>query len=163
MKRFYCLAALAAMLIAATGVKAQEDQTFKPAELKGIWQLCHYVSENADAPGMLKPSNTFKVLSDDGRITNFTTRPGDDAILTGYGTYAQVNDSTYREDIEKNIHLPMLDNQENLLYFSISEDGIMQLKYYIEKDLNGNELNAWFNETWKRVIMPDEFPDGIIR
>lgn len=82
MKKLYFFTMLAAMLFAVTNVMAQKAN-FKPANLKGIWQLCHYVSESPDAPGVLKPSNTFKVLSDDGRIVNFTIRPGADAIITG--------------------------------------------------------------------------------
>ena len=30
---------------------------------------------------------------------------------TGYGTYQQLTDSSYKESIEKNIHLPMLDHK----------------------------------------------------
>ena len=103
MKKLYFFTMLAAMLFAVTNVMAQKGN-FKPANLKGIWQLCHYVSESPDAPGVLKPSNTFKVLSDDGRIVNFTIRPGSDAIITGYGNYEQLSDHTYAESIEKNIH-----------------------------------------------------------
>ena len=73
---------LAVVLLAVTGVRAQDKAAFEPAHLEGIWQLCHYVSENPEIPGTLKPSNTFKVLSDDGRIVNFTIRPGADAIIT---------------------------------------------------------------------------------
>lgn len=153
---------LAALLLAVTGVKAQENAKFKPADLAGIWQLCHYVSENPDLPGSLKPSNTFKVLSDDGRIVNFTVIPGSSAIITGYGTYMQLTDNSYKESIEKNIHLPMLDHKDNVLEFEIQHD-VMYLKFYIEKDLNGNELNTWFHETWKRVAMPDKFPEDIVR
>ena len=69
------------MLLMVTGVMAQKKAKFQPANLKGIWQLCHYVSELPDVPGVLKPSNTFKVLSDDGRIVNFTIIPGQDAII----------------------------------------------------------------------------------
>ena len=61
---------LAVVLLAVTGVRAQDKAAFEPAHLEGIWQLCHYVSENPEIPGTLKPSNTFKVLSDDGRIVN---------------------------------------------------------------------------------------------
>lgn len=100
MKKLYFFTMLAAMLFAVTNVMAQKAN-FKPANLKGIWQLCHYVSESPDAPGVLKPSNTFKVLSDDGRIVNFTIRPGADAIITGYGSYEQLSDHTYAESIEK--------------------------------------------------------------
>ena len=74
---------LAVVLLAVTGVRAQDKAAFEPTHLEGIWQLCHYVSENPEIPGTLKPSNTFKVLSDDGRIVNFTIRPGADAIITG--------------------------------------------------------------------------------
>ena len=137
---------LAVVLLAVTGVRAQDKATFEPAHLEGIWQLCHYVSENPEIPGTLKPSNTFKVLSDDGRIVNFTIRPGADAIITGYGTYRQISGTAYKESIERNIHLPMLDNKD-----------------FIAKDLNGNELNTWFHETWKRVNMPSAFPVDIVR
>ena len=155
MKKLYFFTMLAAMLFAVTNVMAQKAN-FKPANLKGIWQLCHYVSESPDAPGVLKPSNTFKVLSDDGRIVNFTIRPGADAIITGYGSYEQLSDHTYAESIEKNIHLPMLDNQDNVLTFELVDDKVLHLKYFIEKDLNGNELNCWYKETWKRIEMPDK-------
>ncbi|MDM8338804.1 DUF4488 domain-containing protein [Mediterranea massiliensis] len=162
MKRSFFFTMLAAMLFAVTGVMAQEKANFKPANLQGIWQLCHYVSELPDVPGTLRPSNTFKVLSADGHIVNFTVRPGADAIITGYGTYEQLTDNTYRESIERNIHLPMLDHKDNVLEFEIVDD-IMYLKYFISKDLNGNELNTWFHETWKRLEMPDKFPEDIVR
>ena len=163
MKRKYFFTMLAAMLLAVAGGKAQERTNFKPADLAGIWQLCHYVSEIPDVPGILKPSNTFKVLSDDGRIVNFTIIPGTDAIITGYGTYQQLTDNSYKESIVKNIHLPMLDHKDNVLEFEMNEDGVMYLKYIIATELNGNELNTWFHETWKRVEMPDKFPEDIVR
>ena len=100
MKKNYFFTMLAVVLLAVTGVRAQDKAAFEPAHLQGIWQLCHYVSENPDIPGVLKPSNTFKVLSDDGRIVNFTIRPGTDAIITGYGTYRQISAAAYKESIE---------------------------------------------------------------
>lgn len=164
MKRHLFFTMLALMLLAVTGATAQDKASYKPADLKGIWQLCHYVSETPNVPGMLKPSNTFKVLSDDGRIVNFTLIPGSDAIITGYGTYQQLTNNTYKESIEKNIHLPMLDNKDNVLEFELENDGeYMHLKFFIQKDLNGNELNSWFYETWKRLRMPDVFPEDIVR
>ena len=120
------------------------------------------MSESPNIPGELKPSNTFKVLSNDGRIVNFTVIPGSDAIITGYGTWKQLTDDSYKESIEKNIHLPMLDNKDNILQFEIKED-YLYLKFFIKKDLHGNELNAWFYETWKRMEMPAKFPDDIVR
>lgn len=75
MKKSYFFTMLAAVLLAVTGVRAQDKAVFEPAHLEGIWQLCHYVSENPDIPGILKPSNTFKVLSDDGQGDRTNTRP----------------------------------------------------------------------------------------
>ena len=163
MKRNYFFTIVAVVLLAVTGVRAQDKAAFEPTHLEGIWQLCHYVSENPEIPGTLKPSNTFKVLSDDGRIVNFTIRPGADAIITGYGTYRQISGTAYKESIERNIHLPMLDNKDNILEFEMGEGGVMYLKYFIAKDLNGNELDTWFHETWKRVNMPSAFPVDIVR
>lgn len=163
MKKNHFFTMLAAMLLAVTGLRAQTTQTFKPAPLAGIWQLCHYVSDQEGVPGTVRPSNTFKVLSDDGRIVNFTIRPGADAIITGYGTYAQLTDNSYKEVIEKNIHLPMLDKKELVLEFEMGEGDLLYLKYFIAKDLNGNELNTWFYETWKRLRMPPAFPEDIVR
>ena len=91
MKRNYFFTMLAVVLLAVTGVRAQDKAAFEPAHLEGIWQLCHYVSENPEIPGTLKPSNTFKVLSDDGRIVNFTIRPGADAIIIPSKNSVSVN------------------------------------------------------------------------
>lgn len=164
MKKLYFFTMLSIMLLAVTGAMAQKKNLkFKAGELKGIWQLCHYVSESPDVPGELKPSNTFKVLSDDGRIVNFTVIPGSSAIITGYGTWKVLTDDSYKESIEKNIHLPMLDNQDNVLEFEIKDKDYLHLKYFIKNDLNGHELNAWYYETWKRLEMPAKFPEDIVR
>ena len=148
MKKLYFFTMLSIMLLAVTGAMAQKKTKFQLADLKGIWQLCHYVSESPDVPG---------------RIVNFTIIPGSDAIITGYGTWKQLTDDSYKESIEKNIHLPMLDNQDNILQFEIKDKDYLHLKYFIKNDLNGNELNAWYYETWKRLGMPAKFPEDIVR
>ncbi len=61
MKKLYFFTMLSIMLLAVTGATAQKKTKFKAADLKGIWQLCHYVSESPDVPGALKPSNNGKV------------------------------------------------------------------------------------------------------
>lgn len=162
--RKVCLFAMFGILLLAVGSAAAQDKKgVKPADLQGIWQLCHYVSEVPDVPGELKPSNTFKLLNEDGRIVNFTLIPGSSAIITGYGVWKQLTENSYRESIEKNIHLPMLDNQDNILEFEIKDQDYLYLKFFIKKDLNGNELNAWYYETWKRLRMPAKFPEDIVR
>lgn len=163
MKTRYFFTLLTAMLLMVPGVMAQKKKKFQEANLKGIWQMCCYVSESADIPGELKPSNTFKILSDDGRITNFTVVPNKGAVMTGYGTYKQVSDGVYNENIQRSIHLPMLNNDVNVIYFEMQEDKLLRLKFYIEKDENGNILDSWYHETWMRVEMPDKYPENLVR
>ncbi|NDV64357.1 DUF4488 domain-containing protein [Bacteroides sp. 224] len=164
MKTRYILTLLTAMLLVSINVTAQKKGAkFKEAKLKGIWQMCVYIAENPETPGELKPSNTFKVLSDDGRITNFTVIPNRGAIITGMGTYKQVSDTIYNEYIKRSIHLPMLNEQVNALHFNIKDEDYLSLKFYIEKDENGNVLDTWHHETWVRVDMPDKYPEDLVR
>lgn len=156
--------ALVAVLLSMSATCVWGQSVTKPAKLKGIWQMCFYVSEKPDAPSTLRAGNTFKILSDDGKITNFTVVPGKGAIVTGQGTYKQISDKIFRETMVKNIHLPMLDGQNNDLEFSMSEDNnVMSVKFFIEKDEQGNVIDAWYYETWRRVEMPAEYPQDLIR
>ena len=50
MKKLYFFTMLAAMLFAVTNVMAQKAN-FKPANLKGIWQLCHYSFRKSGCSG----------------------------------------------------------------------------------------------------------------
>ena len=164
MKHHYSFIILAAMLLGVINVMAQEtDSSFKPANLKGIWQMCFYVSESPDIPGELKPGNTFKVLTDDGHITNFTVIPNKGAIITGEGLYEQTSDNTYVENISRSIHLPMLNGKPNTLTFEIQENRLLKLKFYIEKDEYGNTVDTWYHEIWMRVNMPPKYPKDLVR
>lgn len=163
MKTRYFFTLLTATLLVVPGVMAQKKKKFQEANLKGIWQMCCYVSESPDTPGDLKPSNTFKILTEDGHITNFTVIPNKGAVITGLGTYNQVSDGVYNENIKRSIHLPMLNEKVNTLYFEIQEDKLLRLKFYIEKDENGNILDSWYHETWMRVEMPDKYPENLVR
>ena len=62
MKKKYFITMLAAVLLAVTGAAAQKKASFKPADLKGIWQLCHYVSEIPDVPGALTGVSSISLL-----------------------------------------------------------------------------------------------------
>lgn len=164
MKRHYSLCLLTAMLLGGLNLTAQETvPSFEPANLKGVWQMCFYVSDSPQIPGELKPGNTFKILSNDGHITNFTLVPGKGAILTGEGTYEQIADDKYVEHIDRSIHLPMLNGKTNTLTFEIKDDRLLKLKFYIEKDQNENTVDTWYHETWVRVLMPDKYPEDLLR
>ena len=61
------------------------------------------------------------------------------------------------------LHLPQLVGVDNILEFEIKDNDYLQLKHFIKSDLNGNESNTWYYETWKRVEMPAKFPEDIVR
>ena len=97
MKRPYLtLLVVAFFSMVATVSFAQKKERLNAANLKGIWQMCFYVSETPDSPSTLRAGNTFKILSDDGVITNFTVIPGRGAIVTGVGTYKVVKPNIIR-------------------------------------------------------------------
>ena len=133
------------------------------SELTGIWQMCFYMSNDPNVPGELKPSNSFKILSDDGKFTNMVMIPHKGASIIGSGTYRQTSPYAYIEHVEKNLHLPQLVGVDNLLEFEMKDDNVMMLKFFVKKDANGNEINSWYYETWKKVEMPAVYPKDIVR
>ncbi len=164
MKRHYLFLMVTACLLASISrVKGQETSVFTPVSLNGIWQMCFYVSGNPEHPGELKPSNSFKILSDDGKFTNMTVIPNHGAIIIGSGTYEQTAMNAYTEHVEKNLHLPQLVGVDNVLEFEMKEDDVMVLKFFVKTDNDGNEINSWYYETWKRVTMPAEYPKDLVR
>lgn len=164
MKRHYLFPLVVIfLLMGASRVMGQNSSNFPSVDLKGVWQMCFYVSEKPDVPGALKPSNSFKMLSKDGEFINMTVIPNHGAIILGSGTYKQTAANAYVEHVEKNLHLPQLVGQDNLLEFELKDGGVMILKYFVTKDVDGNDINAWYYETWKKVNMPAEYPKDLVR
>ena len=149
---------IAFLLIGTSRVVGQEKSDAAPVNLKGIWQMCFYVSGTPQVPGELKPSNSFKILSDDGKFTNMTMIPNHGAIIIGSGTYRQTAPNAYTEHVEKNLHLPQLVGVDNILEFEMKGGDVMVLKFFVKTDKDGNEINSWYYETWKRVKMPPVYP-----
>ena len=160
--RYFFLVAFL-MLLAVGNSMAQAVQEKTPVNLQGVWQMCFYRSASPDVPGELKTSNSLKILSDDGHFTNIVMMQTG-AITIGYGDYYLKYTGVYTEVIEKNIHLPQLNGAKNDLHFELKENGnLMYLKYYLATDIDGNQLNTWCYEIWKRVEMPAEYPHDIVR
>lgn len=160
--RYFLL--LAASTLMSLGVSlAQEVKEKTPVTLSGVWQMCFYRSVSPDVPGELKTSNSLKILMEDGRFCNLVMMP-QGAIIIGTGTYKLTSSDVYTEYVEKNIHLPQLDGQKNDLHFELEENGtLMYIKYFLKNDINGNEINSWNHEIWKKVEMPTTYPENIIR
>ena len=133
---------IAFMLIGTSRVMGQNKSAVAPADLKGIWQMCFYVSGVPNTPGELKPSNSFKILSDDGKFTNMTVIPNHGAIIIG---------------------LPQLVGSDNILEFEMKGGDVMVLKFFVKTDKDGNDINSWYYETWKRVKMPAAYPKDLVR
>ncbi|WP_455672084.1 DUF4488 domain-containing protein [Phocaeicola sp.] len=164
MKRHYLFFLMTALLFIGTSrVMGQQQSAFAPANLNGIWQMCFYVSGTPNQPGELKPSNSFKILSDDGKFTNMTMIPNHGAIIIGSGTYKQTAANAYTEHVEKNLHLPQLVGVDNVLEFEMKGGDVMVLKFFVNKDKEGNAIDSWYYETWKRVKMPHEYPKDLVR
>lgn len=157
------LMVIAFLLIGTSHVMGQDKSDATPASLKGIWQMCFYVSGTPQIPGELKPSNSFKILSDDGYFTNMTMIPNHGAIIIGSGTYRQTAPNAYTEHVEKNLHLPQLVGVDNVLEFEMKGGDVMVLKFFVKTDKEGNEINSWYYETWKRVKMPAAYPKDLVR
>ncbi len=162
MKRNHLFLMIVAMLLIGTS-KVMGQEKAAAQGLNGIWQMCFYVSGAPGTPGELKPSNSFKILSDDGKFTNMTMIPNHGAIIIGSGTYKQTAPNAFTETVEKNLHLPQLVGVDNVLEFEMKGGDVMVLKYFVKTDKDGNEINSWYHETWKRVKMPATYPDNLVR
>ena len=66
---------LALLLLVASGNALAQKAEKVPVSLNGVWQMCFYRSNSPDVAGELKTSNSFKILSDDGRFTNMVMMP----------------------------------------------------------------------------------------
>ena len=160
MKRRFLFMVMAMFLL--TGLGKTMAQTSN-VDLKGIWQMCFYVSGDPTIPGELKPSNSFKILTDDGKFINMVMIANKGAIIIGSGTYKQTAPNAFAEHVEKNLHLPQLVGVDNVLEFEMKGGEVMMLKFFVKKDADGNEINSWYYETWKKVKMPATYPKDLVR
>lgn len=158
--RSFLLFALFLLVVSGSALAQKAEKV--PVSLNGVWQMCFYRSNSPGVTGELKTSNSLKILSDDGRFTNMVMMPHG-AIIIGEGTYEVNSENSYTEIIERNLHLPQLNGKKNVMEFEMKDDGIMVVKYFLKEDINGNKIDSWCYETWKRVTMPEEYPDNIIR
>ena len=163
MKRHFLFVLFAMVLLMGSGRAMAQSSDSTPVSLSGIWQMCFYVSGAPNAPGELKPSNSFKFLSEDGKFTNMVMIPNKGAIIIGSGTYKQTAPNAFTEHVEKNLHLPQLVGVDNVLEFEMKGGEVMVVKYFVQKDKEGNEINSWYYETWKKVKMPATYPKDLVR
>ena len=86
------------------------------------------------------------------------------AVIIGYGTFSLSSSTFYTEYVEENVHLPQLKGSENKLYFELKEGGkLMSVKYFVETDAEGNRIDAWCKEMWRRVEVAPAYPGDDFR
>ena len=164
MKRHFLFMMIAVLLSLGSGrMLAQTVNESTSGALNGIWQMCFYVSGDPSIPGELKPSNSFKMLTDDGKFVNMTVIPNHGAIIIGSGTYKKTAVNAFTEHVEKNLHLPQLVGKDNVLEYEMKGGEVMLVKYFVKKDADGNDINSWYYETWKKVKMPATYPKDLVR
>jgi len=49
------------------------------------------------------------------------------------------------------------------LEFEMKGGDVMVLKFFVKTDKDGNDINSWYYETWKRVKMPAAYPKDLVR
>jgi hypothetical protein len=52
---------------------------------------------------------------------------------------------------------------DNVLEFEMKGGEVMMVKFFVKKDPEGNEINSWYYETWKKVKMPAVYPKDLVR
>lgn len=50
------------------------------------------------------------------------------------------------------------------MHFKLKENGtLMYVKYFLKNDANGNEIDSWCHEIWKKVEMSPVYPGDELR
>ena len=125
--------------------------------------MCFYMSSDPTLPGELKPSNSFKILTDDGKFINMTMIPNKGAIIIGSGTYKKTAPNAFTEHVERNLHLPQLSGGSNEMIYELKGGEVMLVKFFVKSDEEGHEINSWYYETWKKVKMPAVYQKDLAR
>ena len=47
--------------------------------------------------------------------------------------------------------------------YKAPDEEVMMVKFFVKKDPEGNEINSWYYETWKKVKMPAVYPKDLVR
>ena len=50
-----------------------------------------------------------------------------------------------------------------MLYPEKLKDNEYVALFFMKTDKDGNEINSWYYETWKRVKMPPVYPKDLVR
>ena len=67
------------------------------------------------------------------------------------------------KDLYNQTVIYMDENTRVVLEFDMKGGEVMVVKFFVQKDNDGNEINSWYYETWKKVKMPNAYPKDLVR
>ena len=108
------------------------------------------------------PTNpgTFKIISSDGKFTNFNNL-GYNAVIGTDGLYHIESDSTYIESIKRSV-IPSLVGKDNRLVYKL-KDNKLYIKFFLEKNSLNQDVNIWIEEIWEKVQIPENTNPYLIK
>ncbi|MBA0884263.1 DUF4488 domain-containing protein [Flavobacterium undicola] len=140
---------------------AQTNIKNKANILEGIWLFKS--QKTSDKPEMgFVPMNTgiLKIISSDGKFTNFTPNPY--KIIIGTDGLCHVkSDSIYVESVQHSV-IPSLIGKDNRLIYKL-HDNFLYLKFFLEKNAINQDVNIWIEEIWEKAQMPNQITTETIK
>lgn len=133
-------------------INAQSNIENKANILEGIWIFRAQKTSNNSEKGFIPTiPGTFKIISSDGKFSNFSIR-GYNAIIGTDGLYNVESDSIYVESIQRSV-IPSLIGKDNKLVYKLDNNKLF-LKFFLEKNAINQDVNIWIEEIWEKVQMP---------
>ncbi len=140
---------------------AQSGIKNKANILEGIWLFKG--QKTSDKPDMgFVPMNTgvLKIISSDGKFTNFTPNPY--KIIIGTDGIGHIeSDSIYIESVKHSV-IPGLIGKDNRLIYKL-RDNFLYLKFFLEKNALNQDVNIWIEEVWEKAQMPHQYSSETIK
>ena len=151
MKNFTGLCVFIATLILVAACGTTRTGMMKDNRLIGLWEV--KAIHNSDEAGYKEtPPGMFKMVFKDGTFKNFmSTKAG--AIITVDGSY-EINGDVYTENIVNSFNKSQ-EGKANNLYYKLSHDNFMYLRWFQPIDEFGIEQNRWVEEIWQKVLIED--------
>lgn len=152
---------LTLMLCFISSIKAQSKPEIKKNILEGLWMFKAEKTSDKIEKGFIQTiPGTFKIISSDGKFTNFSTR-GYNAIIGTDGLCHIESDSIYIESVQRSV-IPILIGKDNRLVYKL-DNNKLYLKFFLEKNAINQDVNIWIEEIWEKIQMPNDTNSNLIK
>lgn len=134
---------LAALLLAASPLRAGGGGEAERHPLVGVWQYIYNVYK--DGTSHLHYRSFLKIFGADGSFCNVTFQPGGMACTSQRGTFEVLSDSTYVERITYSVD-PRFSGRDSRLFYRLTHGGEQLTVLWF--DTGGG---VYVPELWRRV------------